>query len=675
MRCKTASQTESSEMGNRGAASAAMGETEMILDFTAAVLYIGIVWILGQWTAGRLRREDLRRGGCLLSFALGFSELTLASTFLYFTCRLPVQAIRVLWLLAGAAAFADLCRRRELHGRVLAVPAAVTLLWLIMLLPGLLGRDQYYVYRGHCTDQQTYVEETVAMSMHPIGWYEERSEEEISLVSDVLWRGYRWAVQDRPSAGLMIAVMRSNPAGEIYWVVYLYRMFVLAMVMPSLLYLFHVVIDGKTEKGGRRIRYIIWPAAAALYCVGFWGQIQYDIDAVSQISALAVLTALSAEFLRDIRATAQGESGSKGRYFAMILLASAGLALYLESALVHGALYLVTGAAFLVRSRQRLSGKQTLRLASVPAAALAVLIAANYRITGFLLGQINSSVSDGRQAWANYFNTWWLGRHGIDDGRITGPVSRLINCIVSMAGMYNMTVNYERYYGLTAIAMTGFTALLALLILFCLLRPLIVRKTEEPAWLLGAMMMAGIVIVFGMCVFEKYWSAGKLLYYISPYLYAFLCLPALQVRNCRGIAEKAALVLAFLLLISNLGMVYSKCKDVRVNTACLGYRGTYPSDMIAGLKMTTDFTFDTRLLDGIDGVVIQDLSEVSDSQFYLQYLKVKLTCAGIPWRAENDVNYYRSPLDISQRRELTGNVATLEAVKNAEDRWEIAVKR
>lgn len=647
----------------------------MILDFAWALAYIGIIWILGQWTVGVLSGDQTDGNAFLLSFALGFSELTIVSTFLYFTCRFPMQIIRVVWAAAGIAALFHMLVRRRVGKAAPAVLGGVVVLWLIMLIPGLSGRDQYYVYRGNCTDQQTYVEETVALSMHPLSWYESRSREEIELVSDVLWRGYDWAVTDRPSAGLMIAVLRANPSGEIYWVVYLYRMFVLAMVMPSLLYLFGTSLGRREKTPGISIQGMLWIGAAALYCIGFWGQIQYDIDAVSQISAIAVLTALTAVFWRFAQDMMEDRRLDRGQYFMLVLLASAGLALYLESALVHAALYLVSGLLLLLRRRKKLSPAQIAQLAAIPAAALGIMVLVNYRIVHFLTAQINTSMSDTRQSWANYFNTWWLGRHGIDEGRITGPVSRLVNCIVSMAGMYNMTINYERYYGLTAIALTGLPALLALLVLFCLLRPLFDRKTPQSVWMLWTVAIAGVAIVFGMCVCGKYWSAGKLLYYISPYLYAFLCLPALQIRNCRGLAERGALALAVLLLVSNLGMVCSKCKDVRVNTACLGYRGTYPSDMIAGLKMTADFNFDTEQLAGVDSVMVRDLSEVSDCQFYLQYLKVKLTCAGIMWSAENDVDYYRTPLEVSQRRTLTGKTAVLQAVRNEKDRWEIAVER
>ena len=166
----------------------------MILDFIIALLEIAIVWIVGQGIICRLFGEEECANRNLLSYASGFSVLTLLTTFFYFTCRMPVQVIRFIWICLGI----------------------VLLLWLILLIPGISGGDQYYVYRGNCADQQTYVEETVALSTHSIGWYEERTREEIELVSDVLWRGYNWAVKDRPSAGLMIAVMRANPAGEIY---------------------------------------------------------------------------------------------------------------------------------------------------------------------------------------------------------------------------------------------------------------------------------------------------------------------------------------------------------------------------------------------------------------------------------------------------------------------------
>lgn len=645
----------------------------MVLDFIVALIYIGIVWCLGQWTAGRLFDREKERNAYLLSFVLGFSELTLLSTFLYFTCRLPIQAIRVVWLLLGCAALIDILRRRLVKREALFVLIGVIGLWLVMLIPGLMGRDQYYVYRGNCTDQQTYVEETVALSMHSIGWYESRTREEIETVSDVLWRGYRWAVKDRPSAGMMIAVMRANSSGEIYWVVYLYRKFVQAMIATALLYLFGAVLGS----GERRslVQRLIWIAAAALYCVGFWGQIQYDIDAVSQMSSIAVLTALTAVFIQYALELVEEreKEWDKQRYLLMILLAAAGLALYLESALVHAALYLAAGILLLLCSRRKLQWKQVVQLAGIPVISLGLLVLANYRIMNFLMGQINSSVSDARQSWADYFNRWWLGRHGIDSGRITEPVSRVTNCIISTSGMYNITVNYERYYGITALFLTGLAILLTILILFCILRPLI-KRMERPIWMLWLIMIIGIVIVVGMCIAGKNWSAGKLLYYVSPYLYAFLCIPVLQIKDCRGVVEKLALALAVLMLLSNVKIVLERCKDVKVNYAGLGYRGNYPSDMIPGLKMFAKFTFDTHQLEGIDGVVIDDLSMVSDYQFYLQYLKVKLTCAEIPWTYENDLNYYGQPIDSSTYRNLTGNLATLEAVPDENDRYEIVIR-
>lgn len=656
------------------------GTGSMVLDFAAALCYIGIVWTVGQWTAGRIFAGSHAKGACLLSFALGFSELTLLSTFLYFTCRMPVQGIRIVCIALGLVALADLVRRHGINKATLAVLFGVVGLWLVMLLPGLAGREQYYVYRGNCTDQQTYVEETVALSMHSLGWYESRSKEEIEAVSDVLWRGYCWAVKDRPSAGLMIAMMRANPSGEIYWVVYLYRMFVLAMTTGSLLYLFATVLRDKEEAG--LFQKGLWGLAAALYCVGFWGQIQYDIDAVSQISSIAVLVALTAVFIRYAQELTEGQDVAKGQknpwdrkmYLAMILLASGGLALYLESALVHGALYLVTGIALLMYGKAKLTGRQAVQLAGIPALSFGILVLANYRIVHFLSAQVNTSVSDVRQSWANYFNAWWLGRYGIDDGRITGLASGVANRILSISGMYNITPNYERYYGLAALALTGLAMFLALCILFCLVR-FLMKKTGKPAWALWILTLTGIVAVLGMWAAGKAWSAGKLLYYISPYLYAFLCMPALQIRRCEGVAEKLALFVAAVLLLSNISMVTWRYNDMKVNWAGLGYRGNYPSDMIAGLKMGADFDFDTHQLAGYDGVRIEDLSMVSDSQFYLQYLKVKLTCAGIVWICENDMDYYQEPVEASQYRTLTGNVAVLCAVQDEDGRYGIEIRQ
>ncbi len=640
----------------------------MILDFFGALLYIGIVFAVGQWTVKWLYKNEGDESADWLSFAAGFAEMTVLSTFLYFTCHMSVQLIRIVWLLSGGAALFSLISRKLLTKAGAAVLGCVTGLWLVMLLPGLIGGDQYYVYRGNCSDQQTYVEETVAMSMHPIGWYESRTEEQIGIESDVLWRGYQWMVHDRPSAGLMIAVLRWNGAGEIYWVVYLFRMFVQAMILPSLFFLFQAVSQKQKER--QRVWTAFGIAAAALYCVGFWGQIQYDIDAVSQMSSIAVLTALTAVFFQYVQGMADGEAWNSRQYVLLVLLASAGMALYLESALVHGALYLLCGLLLFVRERKKPGWKQGIQTVCIPILSLLTAVASNYRITGFLKGQIYSSVDDGRQAWADYFNRWWLGRYGIDDGRITGPVSRLVNCILSVSGMYNMTVNYDRYYGVAALVLTGLAVLLACLVLFCLARPAF-EKEKRSVWMLWIVVLTGTAIVIGMCLCKKYWSAGKLLYYVSPYWYAFLCLPLLQIENQRKLTARLAVFLAVVMLFSNAKMVLARAYDTKVNWACSGYRGNYPSDMIPGLKHWAKFTFDTEEVKEADGVVIRNLEMVSDHQFYLQYLKVKLTCAEIPFIPENDVNYYGDNVSVSEKRSLEGNILTLEAVADENGRYEI----
>ena len=76
----------------------------MILDFFGALLYIGIVFAVGQWTVKWLYKNEGDESADWLSFAAGFAEMTVLSTFLYFTCHMSVQLIRIVWLLSGGAA-------------------------------------------------------------------------------------------------------------------------------------------------------------------------------------------------------------------------------------------------------------------------------------------------------------------------------------------------------------------------------------------------------------------------------------------------------------------------------------------------------------------------------------------------------------------------------------------
>lgn len=643
----------------------------MIADFFVVLIYLYIVWCIGEGTLvvlGLLKKEKRIEW---LAFVVGFSVLTLLSTFLYFVCRLPVEGIRVVWLVLGGLTTGFFIRKRIVGLADFKVFGLITLLFLVLLIPGALGRDQYYVYRGNCTDQYTYIEEAVTLSSHAISWYEDRTEEEIAIESDILQRGYDWVVKDRPSAGLMIAMMCRTGKGEIFWVAYLYRMFVQAIIAGSLLYLFYVVKDIMAVEN--KIQGFIWIVVAVLYCIGFWGQIQYDIDAVSQMSSVAVLVALTAVFFSYLCNLTENAVLGKQEYVLMLIFASAGLALYLESALVHGALYLVTGISAVIWEKKRLKGKEIAALAGIPVVALGVLVLVNYRILYFLRLQIVTSVSDGRQEWASYFNAWWLGKHGIAQEGVLRPVSRLVNFVVSLFGMYNITANYDICRGIGAWISTGIVMTVGVAMIVSLFRCLF-EKNSKIVRMLWVLTLTGMAVIIGMIILGKYWSAGKLLYYVSPYLYTFMTLPLLQRIRRKNWIEGIALCSAAIMIVSNAGMVLERVYDMKVNYACAGYRGNYPSDMIRGLKPMARFEFDTEELEGVDGVIIEDLSAVSDHQFYLQYLKVKLTHAHIPFQAVNDVNQYNAPLTISDKRRLKGTIKVIGIEQDENGRYMTVVK-
>lgn len=249
----------------------------------------------------------------------------------------------------------------------------------------------------------------------------------------------------------------------------------------------------------------------------------------------------------------------------------------------------------------------------------------------------------------------------------------MINFVVSLFGMYNITVNYEVFSGKKALVLTGVVGLAAVLMIFCLFR-FCIRKEGRPVKALWVLTLTGMAIVLGMVAARKYWSAGKLLYYISPYLYAFLCIPLLRKCLQRQWTERIALCGAVLMLAANGEMVLERVYDMKVNYACAGYRGNYPSDMIGGLKPMVKFDFNTEELDGVGGVIIEDLSVLSDYQFFLQYLKVKLTHVHIPYQVENDINYYQQPLDISDSRILTGNIKIIRLVQNDDGRYQVNIE-
>ena len=625
----------------------------MIVNTICGLLFLIIVYIIGLWEIELLtyRNKPNELGHCC-AFGIGLAVTAITATFLYFVCKLNAQVIGLLFLVLGIILGSILFIRGKYRKCDLQIVLFSMIVLGILLIPGVWKGEQYYVYRGNPYDKQTYVEEAVAMSMHSISWYENRTEDEILLESDVLNRGYNWTINDRPSAGLLIAVL-SMGIGDILWSVYLFRMLIQTMTIISMLALFEVVLQKKAgELGWFQKGFFL--LGAILFGFGFWGQIQYDIDAVSQMTAAPILICLTTAVICSLLEKINSGLIKNKQYVMMGLLASGALILYLESALVHGLIYFLCFALLMVLRRTRFSFMEIGKLILIPIAALCLFCITNFHIIEFLMVQITTSVSGSRQEWASYFNAWWLGKHGIAEGGLLEPVSRIVNFLTSFFGFYNLTINYAAINRIAAWLITIVLGIFDIVLIAYLVRNAYVKNTAKQ--LLGMINLIGISIVIFMICGQIYWSAGKLLYWVSPYLYTVFMLPALDMKQ-EDLLKKGTIIISILLLISHGFFVLERIYDMKVNYAETGFRGNYPSDQIPGLKVSACFDFDVDEIGNADGVIIDDLSILSDYQFYLQYLKVKLTYAHIPFSAVNDVNYYGEELHLSEKRNLPGKIA------------------
>lgn len=138
-----------------------------------------------------------------------------------------------------------------------------------------------YVHRGNIWDKEFYLSEVTYMSQYDIaygsgGLLEER------YPSDVIWRGYSAVCSDRPIVPLLCATIAGKGWGDLFFQAYLFIVMLWAAVFGPMMLALEIITEGiKTRKIKENRLYFLQAFFALAYIWGFYGQIQYDIDAWS----------------------------------------------------------------------------------------------------------------------------------------------------------------------------------------------------------------------------------------------------------------------------------------------------------------------------------------------------------------------------------------------------------
>ena len=628
----------------------------MIYNYFGTLLFLFIVWAIGL---SLLKVSKLSQIGYhnmhYISVPIGIATCAVIASALYLALGCSMELVRVGYAVVAVAAGVVLVwkkvEKREWIG--FAVMAG---LFSIMILPGVIHGDKYYVHRGNIYDQYFYLAEVVYMSLHDLQ-YGISEMMEAEYVSDVLVSGYNWIHSDRPVTPLLCASLCGKSWGNVFFQAYLFLMLALSSVFGAMKLAWEMLTEktqavvNKRKKSKKvlpqsqislRRKELIGSMMALLYVWGFYGQIQYDIDAWSQLVSMSGLVTFACLYFVVLSDLLNGRPAlAVGRYLVLLLLGTGLFLMYPENTILHGGIVVVISVVMWLAKRCRISWKTLILLASLPVGIIVIAALIDFSTVEFALIQIDTSGSDVRQSWASYFDRYWLGYHTFAAGEgMGGAVKKLLSFVVSVCGMFMITPDHTRVSPIVVQLWVLVLAVICVCIIILLLQALRTSfrnavQMEKRSMLLGFALIG--LAAFGFMVLrEKYWSAGKLLLYVSPYLYLLLAEPlggALlkyevhsQKHMRRCMLGVSGLFVACQLLFAGL-----RIYDTVVNEDCTGYLGNYPSDQAPYLKQTFSYDFEPELYREEDVLAI-----VVEDPWYQDYVKIALTYEGIAHYAVPD---------------------------------------
>lgn len=604
-----------------------------------------------------------------IGIPVGIPVCAVLANLMYLRIGTSMNGVRAAYAAAAMAAGVVLVKK-GVEKREVAALLVQILLFSIMILPGVLHGDKYYIHRGNIYDQYFYLSEVIYMSLHKLS-YGLSGSMELENAGDVIRAGFGAINSDRPTAPMLCAALTGRSWGNVFFQAYLFLQMVWSGVFGSMLLALEMIIEklqaenrpdkiskrkhsqrsGKREeqsleqksgqttqenRGSYRIYGVILPGVLALaYVWGFYGQIQYDIDAWSQLTSIGSLLAFVCIYFMLLERLQRGEPMLDVSQYICILLTGTGLFLiYPENTMIQGALLAGMSVVICLKDRKRLPWKTIGILVTIPLFILLLSLCLDAGTVKFALYQVDTSGSDVRQSWASYFDKYWLGYHAftLTDSRLVGLVKR-INLIPSLCGMFLITPDYQTVGTALAALWQLAVAAVAAGLLGIILNALVRYRRKD---FFTQLAILGMPIFGVMLLGQKYWSAGKLLLYLSPYLYLLLAGPLLSALWEKGkvrykLCRYALAAVSGLFVVCQLVFAGMRICDVIGNESCTGYLGNYPSDQAPYLKQTYAYEFDAEDYAGEDEVAV-----VIEDAWYQDYVKMALAYEGISCYAVPD---------------------------------------
>ena len=637
----------------------------MLCNYFGTVLFIIAAWSIGMAVLRLICFE--KRNYHFYSYAglsIGIAICALVAVFVYFRLGCSVGVVRIVYCVLTLICFIYFFRKRIRMKEIISCCGLIAL-FSLMILPGVFRGEKYYVYNGNIWDHYFYLSEVIYMSLHDFayGWTDMAGAENIS---DILTQGFSSMNSDRPMVSLLCAVISSKGWGNIFFQAYLYLVMVWAGLFGAMTFALEIFLGKwKWFKEKKQCSTFII-LLSLVYTWGFFGQLQYDINAWSQQTAAGCLLAFSCVYLVCLSDIFNGVSLSADKFLFLTVTGAGIFLIYPENTIIHGVLLVGSSVLLWILKRCHIEWKTILQLMVIPLMIIVFAALGHWGTVKFSISQIHSAESDVRQGWATFFDKYWLGYFPyVDSEGWPSAVKKIIALIPSVFGMFLLVPNYGisdrllRYVWICASAFVALGILYALWTTFYSLwkRYDVKDKDGENSSFLLWMGFIGMLIFGEMFFRKKYWSAGKLLLYISPYIFLALIYPLCSMASNKDKRKKlsysAVSLISCLFLICQVYMVGLRIYDAATNTNCTGYMGNYPSDQFPYLKETFRYDFDAKKYIGLGTVVV----DVED-EWYQKYIKMALTYEGIPYCLASDVTLKGSNIilsdDIVIRAEIEG---------------------
>ncbi|SBW10900.1 membrane hypothetical protein [uncultured delta proteobacterium] len=627
-----------------------------MFEFGVLLLFLFSLWALGV--------AFLRAFGCSevldwIAVPLGLCLTVLVHNACYEPLGLAAQTIQcILIVLTGLAVVFLLYKK--VFVQKLYIFLSVAAVFCFLALPAWINGEQYYVFRGNYWDHFNYIHMALTVWGNPLDAYPWPASDLSWYAGKDLFLEGRSILLVRPGVSQVLAGLLCSGIPNLHLAVYLYLMALWAVSYSSIYFAWQLILHARKESDIPSLWLRILPPLAVT--IGFWGQYVFDINAWSQLASVAPLVAITFLYMAWLAYRLGLSNMDIGRpaYPSLMVLGAGGMVFYPESAGLHACVLGLATILLLVICRQRIRFSRNLCVALLllPAGMVLLFSPAFSTVMSTAYNQIRGSALNVVDWW-QYFDNYWWGLHGAPK-----KILRALQVVPSVLGMYFITPQYTlpRLIVIPWVAAVALFALAAMHRFSALFRR---PSPDEPVLLVFLRMLcisACVPMVYYLAS-RNFWPLGKALSFVAPYFLFFLLAP-LAAKNFwreNSNMRRSWYVLALIILVGHLSFGLIARPVSAIAAQGIGYDArSYPS--IQGKKNKKDYRWqlDISSFSPRSNVCIVD----QDNPFYHQYIKQKLTYAGIPYyyseqrkTQQNHGGYTYPPIP---KREITDYIVARE---------------